>query len=104
MSQVLNTESIESYRNNFTNVLITNNVTADMVDNLPCSLLIQFDEILNIKTFFQCKGRENLKDAEIIYMYPEEDRYKMLIEVDKFKKTIQHTFEIAYLGDKVVEP
>lgn len=50
-------DTIEKFKNNAINVLIATSVIEEGLDISTCNLVICLNEILNVKSFIQTKGR-----------------------------------------------
>ena len=67
-------KNIEDFKNDKINILIATSVIEEGLDVSSCNLVISVNEVLNVKTFIQTKGRARQRDSKFIFLCAEEEK------------------------------
>ena len=98
-------KNIDDFKNDKINILIATSVIEEGLDVSTCNLVVSINEVLNVKSFIQTKGRARQRNSKFIFLCAEEERSTVCDTIEGFKKLISNIQEIAYTdGDKVILP
>lgn len=67
-------KNIEDFKNDKINILIATSVIEEGLDVSSCNLVISVNEVLNVKTFIQTKGRARQRDSKFVFLCAEEEK------------------------------
>ena len=98
-------KNIDDFKNDKINILIATSVIEEGLDVSSCNLVVSINEVLNVKSFIQTKGRARQRNSKFIFLCAKEERSQVCETIEGFKKLISNIQEIAYSdGDKVILP
>lgn len=66
-------KAVKDFRDNKINVLVATGVVEEGFDIPSCNVVISFDELLNIKSYIQIKGRARMKNS-LFYIFAHESQ------------------------------
>ena len=67
-------KNIEDFKNDKINILIATSVIEEGLDVSSCNLVVSINEVLNVKSFIQTKGRARQKKSKFIFLCAEEEK------------------------------
>lgn len=98
-------KNIEDFKRDKINVLIATSVIEEGLDVSTCNLVISINEVLNVKSFIQTKGRARQKNSKFVFLCAEEEKSVVDQTIGGFKTLIEQIQDIAYCdGEQVILP
>ena len=67
-------KNIEDFKNDKINILIATSVIEEGLDVSTCNLVVSINEVLNVKSFIQTKGRARQRNSKFIFLCAKEER------------------------------
>lgn len=92
-------EIVNDFREKKLNLLIATSVAEEGFDIPNCNLVIAYNNITNLNSYIQIKGRARKKDSRFLLLVPEEEKEKMEKKIRYYEGIIKmmklYVFEIA---------
>jgi ERCC4-related helicase len=82
-------KNIEDFKRDKINVLIATSVIEEGLDVSTCNLVISINEVLNVKSFIQTKGRARQKNSKFVFLCAEEEKLVVDQTIGGFKTLIE---------------
>lgn len=82
-------KNIEDFKRDKINVLIATSVIEEGLDVSTCNLVISINEVLNVKSFIQTKGRARQKNSKFVFLCAEEEKSVVDQTIGGFKTLIE---------------
>ena len=86
---------IDEFKQKKLNILISTSVAEEGFDMPECNLVISYNEIQNIQSFIQMRGRARKKGSKFIIMVPKHKKKQMKDRLEMFLKATDVMKEIA---------
>jgi ERCC4-related helicase len=83
-------KNIEDFKNDKINILIATSVIEEGLDVSTCNLVISINEVLNVKSFIQTKGRARQRNSKFIFLCAKEEREQVDQTINGFKLLISN--------------
>jgi ERCC4-related helicase len=82
-------KNIEDFKRDKINILIATSVIEEGLDVSTCNLVISINEVLNVKSFIQTKGRARQKNSKFVFLCAEEEQQVVDQTIGGFKTLIE---------------
>ena len=82
-------KNIEDFKRDNINILIATSVIEEGLDVSTCNLVISINEVLNVKSFIQTKGRARQKNSKFVFLCAEEEQQVVDQTIGGFKTLIE---------------